>query len=641
MDKTNLLNAYNAFNNATNELVTTIKGAIADGLVDTLEKASVDGKYDTFNTKYGDFIAYINAANKYIQDKINATAKDALDKIGEMSYITDALKQYTTIEGGLIQSSLLALGYTDSDGFKVMSGTNGIYDADSLGGGIASWWGGGMYDRFEYTEETMPSNVATGLIRFDGTGYFANGNLWWEEDGTLHADPLSFFVGEETVGDVLGLFQFVKDGETTQYVIPQYPFQKLEVANDLRIGKAYLKWDEENNAVYVVGEDGGECGFYTNGFLSAKGMDKGSESGGTGATTLGGLTNVGSWADQTATYDRILVQLSGSTHWTEKKLSEIGGGLDEEQLATYLTENNYAKTSDIPSLEGYATETWVTNKGYITSAALTGYATQSWVLGKNYATTSDLDARIDALVNGAPAAFDTLKEIADVLQGNVDSIGDILTTLGTKADKTITITAGTGLTGGGNLSANRTISLKPATASALGGIIVGDRLSIDSSGKLTATYTYTHPSATATTISAATGKVLSAITVNNLGHVTSVAAKTLAAADIPTLSISKISGLQEELDSKLDADVLNDLFEKVEIRSGVYAIRAKYGLYSNEFISAKGMDEGEEGGGSGYSYLSDLLDVSLTSLATNDLLKLGERSADIYCSKTFVGKYNW
>lgn len=285
-DKTNLLNAYNSFNNATNELVSTIEGAIADGLVDTLEKASVDGKYDTFNTKYGDFIAYINAANKYIQDKINANALDALDKIGEMSYITDALKQYTTIEGGLIQSSLLALGYTDTDGFKVMSGTNGIYNAEKLGGGIASWWGGGMYDRFEYTSETMPSNVATGLVRFDGTGYFANGNLWWEKDGTLHADPLSFFVGEDTVGDVLGLFQFVKDGDTTQYVIPQYPFQKLEIANDLRIGNAYLKWDETNNALYVVGEDGSACNFYSLGELSAGGF---SDEGGSGGGNLFGI----------------------------------------------------------------------------------------------------------------------------------------------------------------------------------------------------------------------------------------------------------------------------------------------------------------------------------------------------------------
>lgn len=57
--------------------------------------------------------------------------------------------------------------------------------------------------------------------------------------------------------------------------------------------------------------------------------------------------------------------------------------------AGYITSsalNGYAKTSDIPSLKGYATETWVTNKGYITSAALDGYATQTWVEAKKYLT---------------------------------------------------------------------------------------------------------------------------------------------------------------------------------------------------------------------------------------------------------------
>ena len=51
------------------------------------------------------------------------------------------------------------------------------------------------------------------------------------------------------------------------------------------------------------------------------------------------------------------------------------------------------------------------------------------------------------------------------------------------------------------------------------------------------TYSYTHPTNGAnTTITAANGLVLSAITVNNLGHVTSVSSKTLVAADIPDLS---------------------------------------------------------------------------------------------------------
>lgn len=51
------------------------------------------------------------------------------------------------------------------------------------------------------------------------------------------------------------------------------------------------------------------------------------------------------------------------------------------------------------------------------------------------------------------------------------------------------------------------------------------------------TLSYSHPTNGAnTTITAANGKVLSAISVNNLGHVTSVSSKTLAATDIPDIS---------------------------------------------------------------------------------------------------------
>ena len=53
--------------------------------------------------------------------------------------------------------------------------------------------------------------------------------------------------------------------------------------------------------------------------------------------------------------------------------------------------------------------------------------------------------------------------------------------------------------------------------------------------------TYSHPTATATTITEADGRVLSSVTVNGLGHVTAIASKTLAAADIPSLSWNKIT----------------------------------------------------------------------------------------------------
>ena len=279
-------------------------------------------------------------------------------------------------------------------------------------------------------------------------------------------------------------------------------------------------------------------GLWGDSWISAKGQNP--DAGGTvsGATDLDGLSDV----TLTNLQNGQVLMYNGS-QWVN---STLDVGLDETALAQYLTSHLYA--------------------------------TQSWVNSQNYATEDDLDARIDALVNGAPAAFDTLKEIADVLQGNLDSIGDILTALGNKADKTITITAGTGLTGGGNLSANRTISL--ATVGTAG---TYTKVTVDAYGRVT-------------------------------GH------SSLVEGDIPALGISKITGLQTALDAKLDAATFNDLFEKVEISTGVYAIRAKYGLYSNDWISAKGANPNAGGAVSGASKLTELEDVSVSSVANGQVL---------------------
>lgn len=323
--KTNLANAYSAFSSSATELVTSISNAIADGKTTSAERADVNAKYTNFNAKYGDFVAYLNTANRYIQDKINATANNALTQIGGLAYLKQALREDTTIEGGLIQSSVLALGYTNDGGvYKVMSGTNGIYDSASLGGGIASWWGGAMKDRGNYTESTMPSDVAKALVRMDGSGYLANGGIWWGTDGKIHADPQSFIISENQLGDYLELFQIIYKSGTKDidYIIPQYVMQKVEVATSVKIGNAYLKYDAASNSIYVEGENGAEAGFWTTGFLSTKGISQGGGTGG-GATSLSELSDV--LLTSLASDD--LLKWSGSK-WVNVPMSSIQGASD-------------------------------------------------------------------------------------------------------------------------------------------------------------------------------------------------------------------------------------------------------------------------------------------------------------------------
>lgn len=193
--------------------------------------------------------------------------------------------------------------------------------------------------------------------------------------------------------------------------------------------------------------------------------------------------------------------------------------------------------------------------------------------------------------------------------------------------KAITISAGTGLTGGGNLTSNRTISLKVATTTTLGGIKVGDRLSIDADGVLDATYTYTLPTASAsvlggvkvgTTLAISSGVLnlkavgtagtYTKVTVDTYGSVTSGAS--LAASDIPSLSISKITGLQDALDSKLTKTDFASYFATEMAKWFVRDVNGKaiypaayngneIGFYSKSFISAMGLNPNAGGGGGG------------------------------------------
>lgn len=453
--KTNLANAYTTFTTAKTELVTAINGAIADGLVDALEKSAVDGKYTVFNIKYGDFVANLNAANRAIQDAINKNALQALQKIGELDYLKAALKEFTTIEGGLIQSSTLALGYTSDSGYQVMAGTNGIYDASKLGGGIASWWGGAMFDRFEYTEETMPENVASALVRMDGTGYFAKGKFWWESDGTLHADPLSFFVGEDSVGDVLGLFQFVKSDAGVEYVIPQYPFQKLEIGNYLQIGKAQLYWDEANQAFYVRHQNGvSPVGFYATGFISTKGANP--DAGGvvSGASKLTELEDV---SVSSVANGQVLTWDATSQRWVNKT---IEAGLDTAELEEYLTSHNYAKKSDIPALTDYATQEWVNTK-----------------LG-SYATTSAMNSALGNKVDKVAGKGLSSNDFTDALLAKLNGIEE-------GANKYVLPTATGSVLGGVKVGATLAIASGVLNMKAVGTAGTYTKVTVDAYGRVT------------------------------------------------------------------------------------------------------------------------------------------------------------
>lgn len=84
---------------------------------------------------------------------------------------------------------------------------------------------------------------------------------------------------------------------------------------------------------------------------------------------------------------------------------------------------------------------------FLSSGALSGYATEAYV-----------NTQVASLVDTAPGTLDTLNELAAALGDDPNFATTISNQIGTKANNSVSILPGTGLSGGGDLTANRTLS---------------------------------------------------------------------------------------------------------------------------------------------------------------------------------------
>ena len=214
-----------------------------------------------------------------------------------------------------------------------------------------------------------------------------------------------------------------------------------------------------------------------------------------------------------------LLQWNG-TKWVNIDKNAVG--LNESELAKYLTTNNYAKKTDI---------TWAN--------LLNKPTTWAW---------SDITGKPTTLAG----------------YGITDGVPN-----------TRRISAGSGLTGGGVLSSDVTISL----------------------GTIGTAGTYTK------------------VTTDVYGRV--VSGTTLSESDIPTLQISKISGLQSALDSKLNISDFSTWFTINKNSSGqIVSIQANFDFFGVGEISAYGLGESQPS----ITTLAGLDDVTITSPSNGQTL---------------------
>lgn len=282
---TDLNTAFATLTSAKTELVTYLSDISKRyNETDTDGKAAivsaVGTKFTNFQSAYSAFYDKLGLANAYITRKIYGDLKQNITDLAGYKYLKDALGQTTDIDGGLVMTTLLAL--RDGDG-NVQSGINGAIDPNRGKKSIATWWGGQMVDKDYNSGNLTP---ATSLIRFDGSGYLANGAIWWDVSGKVHADPTSFIITEKNLGAYLIFFEPTwKAGSAGTSVAdlvslkPNAPFSKLGVSGDATFEGAIsfhgikLTYDSTNKAIKIDGN------LYATGGITAYGA---------GASTTGG-----------------------------------------------------------------------------------------------------------------------------------------------------------------------------------------------------------------------------------------------------------------------------------------------------------------------------------------------------------------
>lgn len=190
------------------------------------------------NTKYRNLQEKIKTVKQYLAicqaDILSGMGTD----ITSYKYLKDALNQTTEINGGLVLTSAIQLKDVDK---KVTAGMNGIVKGDKTS--IAAWYGGPMVDRDTFTSEELETKVpgtdyAMSLLRHDGTGYLAGGNIHWNANGVLSGNFNSFILQGTSM---VTMFYYIRlfylhtanqdstDFNNIDYVTPTKTFSRLSV----------------------------------------------------------------------------------------------------------------------------------------------------------------------------------------------------------------------------------------------------------------------------------------------------------------------------------------------------------------------------------------------------------------------------
>lgn len=396
---TDLNTAFTTLSTAKTELVTYLSDISTNyNKADTNGKAAivsaVGTKFTNFQSAYSAFYDKLGLANAYITSKIYGDLKQNITDLAGYKYLKDALGQTTDIDGGLVMTTLLAL--RDGDG-NVQSGINGAIDPNRGKKSIATWWGGQMVDKDYNSGNLTP---ATSLIRFDGSGYLANGAIWWDVSGKVHADPTSFIISEKNLGAYLTFFEPTwKEGSAGTSVAdlvslkPNAPFSKLGVSGDatfegtISFHGIKLTYDSKNKAIKIDGN------LYTTGGITAYGAGSSTTGGGGLIASVISYARIleGSYTDADLTSIPNAYAIKALSSRIDNIASELGGlNLSWNNItgkpSTFTPSAHTHKWTEITDRITKVSQ--LTNdKGYLTAhQSLASYYTKAEIDAKGYTT---------------------------------------------------------------------------------------------------------------------------------------------------------------------------------------------------------------------------------------------------------------
>lgn len=231
--KSNLKSAYDSLVSAINALLNSIDTAIADSKTNATEKADVDSKYNTVNTRMQTYTQAVEAANESIQAAIKAIADNANNRLNNLEYLEAVFPNSNIIANGALigQMAVVTDKAPSVSGAKVVAGLNGTdIGKDSTHGKVLMFAGSGGVTEADIkgakTKIYEDGRIETVSAKIEGDLYATGGRI-----GSFWTTGSNSFVSQATITYTSGTHQG-KKAYTEINLNPTYAYFRAEEEYD-------------------------------------------------------------------------------------------------------------------------------------------------------------------------------------------------------------------------------------------------------------------------------------------------------------------------------------------------------------------------------------------------------------------------